>query len=374
MKTRGGFEYRSLGRGMIDLSNRKTIRNLLSACVVTLCLIGLAREKCWGERKSEYIGSEACSTCHADVAKKWSLTVHRKTVFNKEESRKGCESCHGPGGPHVAAGGDPSKILHIRTLSAQKQADACLKCHNQEKMLLWQTSRHARAKMSCASCHDPHSLETRSLNSDTEAGKVSLKGLTKTIKQVEARAALAREGSAEKSKALDELAKLKAKRHALDENAKGAETVYVRATEPFLCYSCHKSQEAQSRMPSHHPIVEGKMKCGECHNPHGGPRGMLREESVMETCARCHQEKVGPFTFEHPPVNEDCTTCHKPHGSVQDNLLAQSEPFLCLKCHAGPHSRNATLGSPVTFARYYTECTDCHVTVHGSDRHSGLHY
>ena len=143
--------------------------------------------------------------------------------------------------------------------------------------------------------------------------------------------------------------------------------------EPYVCYNCHSAQQAQVKMPTHHPIPEGKMTCTGCHNPHGGPNGNLREASVTETCFRCHPEKLGPFTYQHPPVVEDCTNCHNPHGSVQNNLLVQSEPMLCLKCHPGPHPHTST-NSPTTFAQDHFQCTSCHTQIHGSNEFAALHY
>ncbi|MDO8682040.1 MAG: DmsE family decaheme c-type cytochrome [Armatimonadota bacterium] len=351
--------------------------------IVFTLLLCLALGTLWGiysqragqaEEQPKYVGAETCATCHAEVAKKWQLTTHRRTLFNKDESRRGCEACHGPGGEHVAGGGDKTKIIKIGKLSPTASSNICLKCHTHEKVTLWHTSTHARAKLTCMTCHDPHSLDAKNLLSDVENGKLNLEGITRSIKQAQLEANAAKPDSPEKKAALDEVDRLEAKRDKLRKELGGQETAYRKSAEPYMCYNCHKAQETQARMPSHHPINEGKMKCSDCHNPHGGANGMLRQESVVETCSRCHNEKVGPFTFEHPPVSEDCTICHKPHGSVQNTLLAQNQPFLCLKCHAGPHSRGSALASPATFSRYYTECTDCHNQIHGSDRHQPFHY
>lgn len=295
-------------------------------------------------------------------------------LFNKEPSQNGCEACHGPGGAHVEGGGDIKKIIRPQELPPNKLADTCLKCHTGEHVSPWTTSLHARAKVSCIKCHDMHSQGEKKLLSDVENAKLSVEGLTRAIKQTDLGSNVAPTGSEEKLAANKKVKELTAELEEARKQLKGAETAYRRNAEPYVCYDCHKPQEVQSKMPSHHPIPEGKMRCSDCHNPHGGPTSMLKQENVNETCYRCHADKGGPFTFEHPPVAEDCSTCHKPHGSVNNNLLPQSQPFLCLRCHVAPHSRRSSLGNPVDVSRYFTECTDCHNQIHGSDTRPALRH
>lgn len=354
---------------------RYVVMILAGALCAAVCLYAHAAfgPPAAADEQAEYIGSDGCGTCHTQVAADWALSSHRRAFFNKQDDANGCEACHGPGSLHSQSG-DKSKIIRMSKESPEQIARACLKCHKQEHLTLWQSSLHARAKVTCLNCHDPHSPSTAMMAKDVENGKAALDGLTRSIKAAELAASDAAVGSKEKETANAEAAKLKLQADALREKVKAAETVYHRSADPYVCYSCHKVQQAQMKMPSHHPVVEGKMKCTECHNPHGGPNGMLKAESVNESCFKCHAEKAGPFTFEHPPVTENCSTCHSPHGSVNNNLLTQSEPFLCLKCHPGPHSRSGALGQPAVIPYYYTECTDCHNQVHGSDEHSALHY
>ncbi|MGA8230190.1 MAG: hypothetical protein WB795_01820, partial [Candidatus Acidiferrales bacterium] len=60
---------------------------------------------------SDYVGSETCKTCHADVFSGWEKTAHWKTTLDTRggPSHQGCEGCHGPGAAHVAGGGDKTK-------------------------------------------------------------------------------------------------------------------------------------------------------------------------------------------------------------------------------------------------------------------------
>ena len=112
--------------------------------------------------------------------------------------------------------------------------------------------------------------------------------------------------------------------------------VLTKITQPEVCFTCHKQQRAELNRPSRHPILEGKVACSDCHNPHGsvGPK-LMKRDSTVETCYQCHAEKRGPFVHNHEPVQEDCGNCHNPHGTIADSLLKMRQPLLC---HTLPHA------------------------------------
>ena len=150
------------------------------------------------------------------------------------------------------------------------------------------------------------------------------------------------------------------------------------------CIGCHEEVYAEFELPSHHPVREEKMDCVSCHDPHAATEAQLKTHMRLnDLCYDCHQQKEGPFIFEHAPVEEDCTLCHVPHGAVANNLLTANEPMLCLQCHeshfhagllspdgptdvggrefenpAGEHSMNVA---------FTTKCSQCHSQVHGTD-------
>jgi DmsE family decaheme c-type cytochrome len=144
----------------------------------------------------------------------------------------------------------------------------------------------------------------------------------------------------------------------------------TKASVTETCYECHAEVRTEANKMSHHPIREGRMDCASCHNVHGSTVMLLAKNTVSETCASCHTEKRGPFVWEHAPVRESCATCHTPHGSNQRNLLTNKDPFLCLSCHSyGGHinlPRYNRVSNP-----YGTGCSNCHVSVHGSNHPSG---
>jgi predicted CXXCH cytochrome family protein len=148
---------------------------------------------------------------------------------------------------------------------------------------------------------------------------------------------------------------------------------------PESCFKCHLETQAQFHLPQHHPVIEGKMNCVQCHDPHGmditKPAGGLAMSRLNQTCAQCHREQTRPFVFEHEGLREGCIVCHNPHGSINSKLLIQRDSNLCLKCHAqlpgpavGPGHLFIGKVDHTDFVRYGT-CwsAGCHTAIHGSN-------
>jgi DmsE family decaheme c-type cytochrome len=208
-----------------------------------------------------------------------------------------CEDCHGPGSLH-AESGDHQKIVSFSSGPPQEANSWCLSCHaTSGGMESWSTNSHARKAVRCADCHKVH------VTTPLPAS---------------------------------------------------------RAEKNAICASCHRKQTVKGSLPFHHPVAEAKMTCVDCHNPHGGRAGnSLRTDGINELCTKCHAEYAGPFTYQHPPVTENCLTCHDAHGSMNRSMLTVSQPMLCLQCHSGHHNGS---GVPLLNA-----CTNCHNSIHGSD-------
>jgi DmsE family decaheme c-type cytochrome len=149
----------------------------------------------------------------------------------------------------------------------------------------------------------------------------------------------------------------------------------VRQLAYETCVACHREQRAQILKPSHHPIVEGKVQCHSCHEPHGAMTPvMLRAESARDLCLTCHTDKRGPWIWQHAPVMENCATCHTPHGSAHNRLLAQKPPALCADCHPGGHTHGIYDGrgtipgiNPSNIRFEGSGCVNCHRQIHGSN-------
>jgi DmsE family decaheme c-type cytochrome len=211
------------------------------------------------------VGNKICADCHTNIARTFHGSPHAR--FQKNDDPKwaelaGCESCHGAGSKHVAAGGGRGKFI----INPRKDAASCLQCH----------------------------LEVH----------------------------------------------------------------------------------AQFSLPQHHPVLEKKMNCVQCHDPHGKeifkPAGGLAMARQNQQCAECHRDQSRVFVFEHAAMREGCVACHSPHGSFNDKMLVERDANLCLKCHSQIQS---TAGQTVigkmdhsSFLRRGTCWTaGCHTAVHGSN-------
>jgi DmsE family decaheme c-type cytochrome len=161
-------------------------------------------------------------------------------------------------------------------------------------------------------------------------------------------------------------------------------TTSFRPNEADLCGTCHMQIRSAIMKPSHHPIIENKMKCSDCHNVHGALTPvMLKAETVNQQCYSCHADKRGPYMFAHPPVEENCLSCHNPHGSVYYKLLNEHLPNLCQDCHDVARHPGTPYGGAGTFNNPQTgqpnppasvntrliarACTNCHSNIHGSN-------
>jgi predicted CXXCH cytochrome family protein len=154
--------------------------------------------------------------------------------------------------------------------------------------------------------------------------------------------------------------------------------------DPTVCFNCHFEAHAEFNLPQHHPIIEGRMNCVQCHDPHGRdimkPGGGLAMARLNQSCAQCHREQARTFVFEHEAMREGCTICHTPHGSINRKLLVQADNNLCLKCHSQVQANppDLLLIGKVDHTSLARErscwAAGCHPAVHGSNVNARMHY
>lgn len=278
-----------------------------------------------------------CTTCHNESWRVPILSLYQTRHGNRADPKApNCQSCHGESKGHQTdpAGVHPDTVFGIKSKnvsSVDDRNDTCLGCHKTGLRMHWSGSEHQKRDVSCSNCHTVHIPN---------------------------------------------------------------DPVLAKASQPEVCYACHKTQRAQTHRISTHPIEAGKVACSDCHNPHGstGPK-LLVKNSVNETCYTCHAEKRGPFLWEHGPVVDDCTNCHTPHGSTNAPLLKARVPWLCQECHSGDHGAAINSGANLPNGNVTTingmqplanqsprtqtnarACLNCHVLVHGSNHPAGAKF
>ena len=261
---------------------------------------------------ADYVGSEICETCHADLSKRFDSNPHWKLALLHGGKGVTCESCHGPSKAHVESGGDVTKLFQFTKAPPAMVNERCLSCHAGVHANFERTA-HGEGGISCLNCHSNHSFTTSE--------------------------------------------------HLL------------KQSEPKLCYGCHTDVKSNFALPFHHRVDEGLLTCTDCHNPHGTFKDKLLRSNADENaiCTKCHADTLGPFVYEHPPLKvEGCTYCHSPHGSPNPRLLIRNNiNSLCLQCHTA--SFNFTAPGTPSFhnqANQYQACTVCHVQIHGSNTDS----
>ena len=235
-----------------------------------------------------------------------------------------CEACHGPMSEHgtkiLPDGAIREPMLNFGergNAHSDLQNHLCLACHSDYNRMHWRGSPHQLDNLACADCHEIHN---------------------------------------------------------------SIDAVRTREGQPHICMTCHLDVALEQKQRSSHPIHDSHLVCTDCHDPHGtsmASNEIVKGESLNESCFQCHTELRGPFTWEHPPVVEDCSICHEPHGSNQASLLKTRVPQLCQSCHSSLGHRSLALegdldtSDPNAMFAFAQGCLNCHSSIHGSDHPSG---
>ncbi|HEY5645743.1 MAG TPA: cytochrome c3 family protein [Pseudomonadales bacterium] len=245
-----------------------------------------------------------CGACHEKAAADYAATPHGAALGGD------CDSCHGDGAAHLSS---PSAAT-IRTFSSEPPAEqnaVCTACHQESSLTA--SSAHSAAGMACSSCHSVH-------------GKKKVAALPAGFERV--------------------------------------------GEDSSLCFDCHQDVFSQFAFNERHRLAEGAVDCTSCHDPHSPRHGMMLGGFDNDTCADCHADLTGPFVFEHAASRIDgCSACHEPHGSPNRHMLKfQAVGAQCYSCHAEVAQFHLGFGpsGPPRFSEQ-TVCTNCHVTIHGSN-------
>ena len=325
-----GLEWRT--RSRIGSQNDMRLETIVLAIGMVSLVAGAAQQNRQSEPKfplslfakateDDYIGSESCAPCHGEQVKNFKYSGHASYSNNPKLAHgyQGCESCHGPGKFHLDED-NPENIAYSKITPKEINA-ACMRCHGETMSAgEWHSTAHAQGNVSCTSCHQIHPKPFG------EAERPDISGASNPTVV-----------------------------------AKPAPKKLLKSEESKLCADCHKSEAAQFRLNSHHPVPEGRLECSDCHAVHPTNKSRKDMKSVKGACVSCHAEKAGPFVYEHDmgTIGDGCAECHRAHGSHNPELLKSFSRGLCAQCH----TEKATTHYPGRTC--WT--AGCHVAMHGSN-------
>ncbi len=79
----------------------------------------------------------------------------------------------------------------------------------------------------------------------------------------------------------------------------GAGTIVNPKKSPETCFQCHLDKKAEFMLPYSHPVLSGKMTCGDCHDPHKGSAikgGGTQLNGKNETCPSAIPSNAVPLS------------------------------------------------------------------------------
>ncbi len=270
--------------------------------------------------------SEVCLDCH-DVQQAALLgTPHQILTENDAEQSVACTDCHLGDARHYDDDPEEYPMPNPASLDAWNEAQVCGQCHkNAHQQNMLERNVHLANQVNCSDCHRVHAV------------------------------------------------------HGADSTYGGGqylETHYaglLKNNEVDLCLDCHTDVRGEFSKPTHHPVIEGIVKCSDCHLTLDQTTKVISFRGTNSPCFQCHNEFQMPFPYEHQATVDfstqegACLNCHEPHGANLPRLLKQ--PYegpsfqLCSQCHSVPlHNFNSAHGSQWAGM----PCNDCHVDIHGS--------
>lgn len=155
------------------------------------------------------------------------------------------------------AGGDKTKIISFKNKDSKQISESCLACHaGKEEHNSFRRGEHWRNNVGCTDCHTAYG---------PNHGEFKI-GSTTFVND------------------------------ASDVNPAPA---MLKVNEQQLCIACHSETKAQFSKPFRHKVMEGTMKCSDCHNAHGGFESKQTRLGIGAdaSCVKCHSDKQGPYVF-----------------------------------------------------------------------------
>ena len=232
---------------------------------------------------AEYVNDdELCGSCHGAYASSFAAkNVHRGD---------GCESCHGPASKHLETKGkEPGMIFSFKNVNPAVRAEACLKCHEENRCSAgtqWRTSKHAHCGVSCVDCHRAHYDVPPGTPVVTEQRNVRLEPRgPRSSPAISGRSPIRMRASNRRLRRL--------RRRALSAAAATGRRTAGRRAPP------------------------GKKSCRRSAAPRTTWAPWRRTSATAATADKQLQEVAGPHQI-CGPNGFNCTTCHDPHGQISE--------------------------------------------------------
>ena len=197
-----------------------------------------------------------CANCHQQAHNSTMLTAHGA---QNNADGSACQSCHGDASLHVKdpTKSKPTNALTAKDATAEEKTAVCMTCHAGARQLaFWSSGAHKKNDVSCTNCHSIHGGQAAANYRNLKDKSFAAAPYTTTQRQLAYK----------------------------------------------TCIGCHRDIRGEIMKPSHHPIIEGKVACHDCHDPHGAMTPvMLKAESYQDLCTSCHADKRGPWAAVPAP-------------------------------------------------------------------------
>ena len=223
--------------------------------------------------------------------------VHHRGVRGPRDPRRVCR------GARVRAGARPRRRAGLRN------------CHEKQNSTILLTGHGASNDASgsaCQSCHGDASAHLQDpvknkpadvIGSKTASGaEKSAVCLALPQRSARARELVGREAPQGRRDAASTATRSTARsRRATTARSRARSSPPRRTRRPSRqlvykrCIECHTDVRGEILKPSHHPIIEGKVGCQDCHEPHGSLlKASLKNDSLNDLCVQLPRRQARP--------------------------------------------------------------------------------
>ena len=288
------------------------------------------------------LGNKAnCYSCHNDIAKQHSKSIHGITIAEGEEDAAMCWNCHGS--HHILTSTDSTSTTNPKNIGS-----TCGTCHDDPEFenkfnmsvklpgKMYSQSVHGKLVMlgdkeaaNCTSCHGSHTIKNRVL----EGSQIASVNIPNTCGECH------REITEEYKKSIHWMRAKKGikeapvcndchNEHSIEEVKSENKKAYRLKMQDKTCISCHNNKgmnqkfgnsgnEVSQYLKSYHGLASYRggnnaALCVDCHGVHNilpkkYDESMVSDSNVTETCRQCHKNASERFSisYSHETISEE---------------------------------------------------------------------